>query len=92
MKGTMTPYGDRRRAGEYEMGTVKTTRQESTIYDPASGGTTVQKPAPEPAVEVIDPDEVTLEQLRDEAKSLGVPYYGTKAELAQCLTDHKASA
>jgi hypothetical protein len=74
--GQVTPYGDRRRAGEYDPdGTAGPT--ESTVHDPASGGTTVQ----------VDADEVTLAELKEQAESLGLPTYGTKAQLAERIAN-----
>jgi hypothetical protein len=80
----MTPYGDRRRAGEYQVGTVKTKRQD-TIHDPETGGTAVQEMAPEtvePISDTPDPAELTLKELQAQADALGLPTYGTKADLA----------
>ena len=78
----MTPYGDRRRAGDY-LGTIGTTKQEATVYDPASGGTTIQPPAPQ----APDPAEATLKELQAEAEALGLPTYGTKAQIAERIAN-----
>ena len=40
----MTPYTQRRQEGHYDVGAVKTTRQD-TVHDPATGGTAVQEHA-----------------------------------------------
>ena len=77
----MTAYGDRRRAGHYDVGTVKTTRQD-TVYDPEGGGTTVQETEPE-----VDLDETTLKELQAQAEALGLPTYGTKAQLAERIAE-----
>jgi SAP domain-containing new25 len=75
----MTPYGDRRRSGEYDVGSVKT-RKQDTVHDPATGGTTVQEAE-------IDPDEVTLAELKEQAEAKGLPTYGTKAQLAERIAE-----
>ena len=80
----MTAYGDRRRAGEYDVGAVTTTRQD-TIHDPQTGGTTVQ-PSPPPVAEP-EPEELTLKELQEQAEQLGLPTYGTKAQIAQRIAE-----
>ena len=64
----MTPYGDRRRKGEYDVGAVKTTKQD-TVHDPATGGTTVQ----EQYRPQLDPTELTLKELQAQAEAPGSP-------------------
>lgn len=82
----MTPYGDRRRKGEYQMGTIKTTKNQSTVHDPETGGTKVQETpvkTPDPVSDTPDPAELTLKELQAQAEKLGLPTYGTKADLAE---------
>jgi hypothetical protein len=68
----MTPYGDRRREGHYDPDGTAGPIQ-TTAYAPGGGTYTLE--------------DKTLSDLRDEAKSRGIPYYGTKAELAQRIAD-----
>ena len=82
----MTPYRDRRQAGYYTLGNVKTTKIESTTSANVTGLGTPATPAAE-ATPVLDPDQTTLAELRDQAEALGLPTYGTKAEIAKRIKD-----
>lgn len=51
-----------------------------TAHDAPAGG-----PAPE---DTPDPDTATLAELKAHADALGLPTYGTKAQLAARIADH----
>lgn len=86
----MTPYGDRRRKGEYQVGSIRTTKNQSTVHDPETGGTKVQETpvkTPDPVSDTPDPAELTLKELQQQADALGLPTYGTKADIADRIAN-----
>jgi hypothetical protein len=73
----MTAYGERRRQGHYDpdgtAGPIQT-----TVSAP-DGGTTVQTEWP------TDYEGLKLEDLREQARSREIPWYGTKSDIIERL-------
>lgn len=83
-KGTTRDLSDAEARWLIERGHATPTDTGSeTAQDTPTGDT-----APE---ETPDPDTATLAQLKAHAETLGLPTYGTKAQLAARIADHQDS-
>jgi hypothetical protein len=97
----MTAYRDRLEEGHYEAGTIRTSRaDEGEEPEPQTESESEPEeeepeeepePAQEPEPEDEDLEGKTLVELREEAESLGVASYGTKAQIRERIEEARAA-